>query len=63
MTGLRLAQELLRIRPDIPIILCTGFSEVVDANEAQAAGIRQFLMKPFSVRQMAEIIRRVLEKK
>jgi DNA-binding NtrC family response regulator len=53
----------LRIRPDLPVILCTGFSETVDANAAKASGICQFLMKPFSVREMAETIRRALEKK
>jgi two-component system CheB/CheR fusion protein len=63
MTGVKLAEELLRIRPDLPVILCTGFSETVDAKAAQASGIRHFLMKPFSVREMAETIRRALEKK
>jgi len=63
MTGVRLAEELLRIRPDLPVILCTGFSEAVDANGAQASGICQFLMKPFSVKEMAETMRRALEKK
>jgi two-component system cell cycle sensor histidine kinase/response regulator CckA len=63
MTGVKLAEEILRIRPDLPVILCTGFSETVDANGAQASGICQFLMKPFSVREMADIIRRALERK
>ena len=63
MTGVKLAEELLRIRPDLQVILCTGFSETVDAKAAQASGIRHFLMKPFSVREMAETIRRALEKK
>ncbi len=63
MTGVKLAEEVLRVRPDVPIILCTGFSETVDANGAQASGICQFLMKPFAVREMAETIRRALEKK
>ena len=63
MTGVKLAEELLRIRPDLPVILCTGFSETVDAKAAQVSGIRHFLMKPFSVREMAETIRRALEKK
>jgi CheY-like chemotaxis protein len=63
MSGLGLAQVLLRIRPGLPIILCTGFSEMVDANGALASGVSQFLMKPFSVREMAETIRRALEKK
>ena len=46
-------QEILRLRPDLPIILCTGFSKKVDASEAHAMGIRGFLMKPFSIREMA----------
>ncbi|MDD5307495.1 MAG: response regulator [Deltaproteobacteria bacterium] len=60
MTGTRLADELLRIRPDIPIILCTGCREKADENNTRATGIRQFLMKPFSVRGMAGTIRRAL---
>ena len=61
MTGIELAEKLMHIRPDIPIILCTGFSEVVDGKEAKAMGIREFMMKPFSARQLAETIRRVLD--
>jgi two-component system, chemotaxis family, CheB/CheR fusion protein len=63
MTGVNLAAEILRTRPDIPVILCTGFSEMVDANGAKELGVREFLMKPFSVREMAESIRRALGKK
>ena len=61
MTGAGLAKELMSIRPDIPIILCTGFSEVISAEEAKALGIREFLMKPFAPREIAEIIRHVLD--
>jgi PAS domain S-box-containing protein len=60
MTGLELAKKLLRIRPDLPVVLCTGFSEMVDANGAQAAGICRFQMKPFSLGEMAETIRLAL---
>jgi PAS domain S-box-containing protein len=60
MTGQELAQELLRIRPDLPIILCTGFSEVIHEAEARGLGIREFMMKPFSIKQMTESIRRAL---
>jgi CheY-like chemotaxis protein len=63
LTGVRLAEELLRIRPDLPIMLCTGFSEAIDASGIQAAGISRFLMKPFSVRDMSEAIRGALGKK
>ena len=61
MTGADLAKELMRIRPDIPIILCTGFSEVITAEEAKAIGIREFVMKPFATREIAEIARHVLD--
>jgi signal transduction histidine kinase/CheY-like chemotaxis protein len=63
MTGVRLAEEFLRIRPGLAVILCTGFSEAIDASGAEAAGISQFLMKPFSVGNMSQAIRRALEKK
>jgi PAS domain S-box-containing protein len=63
LTGIKLAEELLLIRPDVPIILCTGFSETVDANRANALGIRQFLMKPFSIGEISETIRQALKKK
>jgi PAS domain S-box-containing protein len=63
LTGMQLAAELMQIRSDISIILCTGFSEVVDGNKAKAGGIREFMMKPFSARQLAETIRRVLGKR
>jgi len=61
MTGIQLAGELLSLRPDIPIILCTGFSEFVDAKKAKAVGIKEFLMKPFSKRTLATTIRKVLD--
>lgn len=61
MTGNELAGEALKIRGDIPIILCTGFSETVDAKTAKEDGIRGFLMKPLSLRAMAYEISRVLK--
>jgi len=63
MTGADLAQELMCIRPDIPIILCTGFSEIITADEAKALGIREFVMKPFTTSEITETMRRVLESK
>jgi CheY-like chemotaxis protein len=62
LTGEQLAREILRLRPNLPIILCTGFSTKVDADRAQAMGIRGFLMKPFSIREMAAAIDRALKK-
>jgi CheY-like chemotaxis protein len=63
MTGSELAQQLMRIRPDIPVILCTGFSEEVTQEKARAIGVREFIMKPIVRRQIAEAIRRALDKK
>jgi PAS domain S-box-containing protein len=60
MTGEVLARELRRIRPDIPVILCTGFSHVMDAEKARAMGIDAFLMKPLVARDLSLAIRRVL---
>jgi CheY-like chemotaxis protein len=61
MTGEKLTARLLRLRPDIPVILCTGFSETIDEEKAKAMGIRAFLLKPFSVQEIAGTIRRVLD--
>ena len=60
MTGVDLSKELMRLRPDTPIIVCTGFSELITEDEAKAMGIRELLMKPVARRKLAEAIRRVL---
>jgi YesN/AraC family two-component response regulator len=61
MTGERLTQELIRLRPDIPVILCTGFSEMIDEKKAVAMGIKKFLLKPVSMVDFAKAVREVLE--
>ena len=61
MTGLELAKKILSIRPDMPIILCTGFSHQVDAETAKQAGIKAFVMKPLVKREIAKAIRDVLD--
>jgi len=63
MTGSELAQQLMRLRPDIPVILCTGFSEAMTQEKARAIGVREFIMKPIVQRQIAEAIRRALDEK
>ena len=63
MTGIELAKELMAIRPDIPIILCTGFSELINEKQAKEMGIQEFVMKPFVIGKHAKIIRKVLERK
>jgi two-component system cell cycle sensor histidine kinase/response regulator CckA len=60
LTGLMLFGELRRIRPDLPVILCSGFSEAVDEAKAKGLGFAAFLMKPFSVQEIAATLRRVL---
>jgi len=60
MTGERLAQALRRLRPDIPIILCTGFSHVMHAERAQELGIDAFLMKPLAMQDLAQTIQQVM---
>jgi signal transduction histidine kinase len=61
MTGAELSREILRIRPDIPIILCTGFSELVTEEKARKMGIREYVMKPMLRSEIAVAIRRVLD--
>ena len=60
MTGDKLAEEMLRIKPGIPIILCSGFSSNIDKDRAMAMGIRAFIFKPILKRDIAEAIRMVL---
>jgi CheY-like chemotaxis protein len=61
MTGAQLAKELLAIRPDIRIIVCTGFSERIDGKKAAAMGIKGFLMKPILRSDLAKMVRDVLD--
>ena len=60
MTGDKLAQELMKIRPDIPIILCTGHSRLISEKKAKEMGIRAFVMKPILRRTIAETVREAL---
>jgi CheY-like chemotaxis protein len=61
MTGENLSKELMKIRPEIPIILCTGFSARIDEKKALDMGIRAFVSKPILKREIAETIRAVLD--
>ena len=63
MSGDKLASELVKIRPDIPILLCTGFSERMSEEKAVAMGIRKFLMKPITIKDLSKMIREVLDKR
>ena len=61
LTGLDLAKELVKARPDIPIILCTGYSDNASPQKTKEAGIREFLMKPLTRRELAEAVHRALD--
>jgi len=61
MPGDVLARELIAIRPDIPIIVCTGYSDRIDGEIADRIGIRQLVMKPVVMKEIAQTIRRVLD--
>lgn len=61
ITGLQLTEEVLAVRSDIPVILCTGFSELINEEKAKDAGIRRYLMKPLLKRDLAIAVREVLD--
>jgi CheY-like chemotaxis protein len=61
MTGDELAQKLLNIKPDIPVILCTGFNEDITEEKALSMGIQKFVMKPVIKNDLATTIRTVLD--
>jgi PAS domain S-box-containing protein len=63
MSGKELAVELLKVRPDIPIILCTGYSSKISEERAKEIGIREFCMKPLHRRQLVKTVRKVLDEK
>jgi len=60
MTGMDLAREILAIRPEMPVILCTGYSSLVNEKKARSAGIGDFLMKPYTRKELSEAVGRVL---
>ncbi|WP_163338624.1 PAS domain-containing sensor histidine kinase [Desulfopila sp. IMCC35008] len=60
MTGSELAREVLSLRPGLPVIMLTGFSEVIDREKALQIGIREFLLKPVKKKVLAKVIREVL---
>lgn len=61
LTGKDLAERMLQLRPDIPVIMCTGYSEVMDSHEAKVIGIRKFIMKPIVKKDLGVILRSVLD--
>jgi CheY-like chemotaxis protein len=61
MTGDQLSKEILSIKPNTPIIICTGFSERINKAQAEIIGVKGFLMKPVVKSDMAQMVRNVLD--
>ena len=61
LTGDKLAQKMIALRPDTPIIVCTGYSAHISGEDAAKLGIREFLMKPYKMPQLAHAVRRVID--
>ncbi len=62
LTGTQLAHEIKRLRPDLPIILCTGYSEKISADSIQALGLQGFINKPIITPKLLKLIHKVLDK-
>ncbi len=63
MTGMELVREAHQLRPDLPVLLCTGFSKTLSDHELLDGGVSEILMKPIVLRQLAEAIRRLINSK
>ena len=61
LTGDKLVRQILRIRPDMPVILCTGFSEQISEESAKELGIRKFILKPLVMDNLATAVRGALD--
>ena len=61
ITGDKLAREMIKIRPDIPVILCSGYSEKISDEKIKEIGIRTVLLKPIVSKDMSRIVRQVLD--
>jgi CheY-like chemotaxis protein len=62
MTGEDLVHALRQMRPDIPILLCTGFSHIMDAEKAHALGLEAFLIKPVDEHELATRLQQVVSR-
>ena len=63
ITGSELAKEILKIRAEMPIILCTGYSSMISAEKALEIGIKKFAVKPVDRKELAKIVRETLDKR
>jgi PAS domain S-box-containing protein len=63
LNGRGLTEKIIALRSDTPIILSTGFSDLLNEEQAKEAGIREFVMKPYEIRTLAGAVRKALEQK
>ncbi len=61
LTGIELAAELFKIKPDVKIILCSGYSDLIDKETALATGIKIYMTKPVTQKDIAKNIRKILQ--
>ncbi len=61
LSGVKLAEEVLKFNPEMPIILCTGFSSTLSEEQALKIGIKRFVQKPVNCKDLARIVRSVLD--
>jgi len=61
LTGIQLSEMILTVRPDIPIILCTGYSATISIETVKSIGIKKFIMKPLTKQDLALTVRKVLD--
>ncbi len=60
LTGMELVGRMRKMRPEMPIILCTGYSETVSVEQARDLGVCELLLKPFDFRQLATLIQKLV---
>jgi len=61
VSGAELVEAVRAVRPEIPIIMCTGFSEIMNEEKARQLGINRLVMKPLTVKELAQVVRQVLD--
>ena len=61
MTGVMLSEKIMKIRQDVPVIICTGYSDLLDEERAKQLGIAAYVMKPIHMIEISKIIRNVLD--
>ena len=60
ITGIKLAEQLLAMNPEVPIILCTGYSEHISAQQSRRLGISQLLIKPINLAELGRAVDQAL---